>query len=139
MRILFRAIILSFMITTWSFGQEAIISSEAASISINNKTIVVSEDDLDFPLPFTIQYPTFTKERTFVSTVNQVNLIGKLNHPGSIDHVLINDEELDFTEKGLFFIVIDLLEEKNDLYIKVSPRYGKIIIVKYIIDYQQPE
>ena len=125
------------MLNVFTFGQETIISSETSSITISNKTIVVAEDDLDFPLPFTILYPTFDEKRSFISLVYQINLIGKLDFPENTNQILINDEEIEFTEKGLFFKVIDLSEGKNDLYIKVIPKYGKIIIVKFLLDYQK--
>ncbi|MEA1896087.1 MAG: hypothetical protein U9N53_00325 [Bacteroidota bacterium] len=133
---LYLTIISLFFLYVCSFGQETIISSETSSITINNKTIIVSDNDLDFSLPFSLLYPTFDEKRSFVSTVNQINLIGKLNFPENIGQILINDEETEFTEKGLFFKVIDLSEGKNDLYIKVTPKYGKIIIVKFVLDYQ---
>ena len=139
MKVLFTIIILFFNYTVSSFGQETIISSETSSISINNKTVIVSDNDLDFPLPFTILYPTFDENRSFISFVNQINLIGKLDFPENINQILINDEEIEFTEKGLFFKVIDMSEGKNDLYIKVIPKYGKIIIVKFFLDYQKSD
>ena len=139
MKLPFIIAILFFLPGICTFSQETIISSEAASITINNITVVVSENDLDFPLPFTILYPTFDEKRSFVSNINQINLIGKLDFPENTDQILINDEKLDFTEKGLFFKVIDLSEGKNDLYLKVISRNGKIIIVKFTIDYQKPE
>ena len=139
MKISSTILIFFFMLNVFTFGQETIISSETSSITISNKTIVVAEDDLDFPLPFTILYPTFDEKRSFISLVNQINLIGKLDFPETINQILINDEEIEFTEKGLFFKVIDLSERKNNLHIKVVPKYGKIIIVKFVINYQKPE
>lgn len=138
MKELFTAVITFVFLSLCSFGQETIISSKVSTITINNKTFIVAEDDFNFPLPFTILYPTFDEARSFVSLVNQINLIGKFDYPENIYQILLNDVEVEFTENGLFFKVIDLSEGKNDLYIKVVPKYGKIIIVRFIIDYQKP-
>ena len=138
MKVPFTIIIIFFMLNICSFGQETIISSETSSIKIDNKTTVVAEDDFDFPLPFTVLYPTFDEKRSFISLVNQINLIGKLDSPENISQILINDQEIEFTEKGLFFKIIDLSERKNDLNFKVIPKFGKIIIVRFSIDYQKP-
>jgi len=119
-------------------GQGTVISSEASYIIIKNNTTVIPEDDMTTPLPFIIVYPKFTntKKRTFITEANQINIIGKLNNTENTTQVFINNSEVDFSSEGLFFKIIDLFPGKNILNIKVIPKAGKIIIVRFIVDYK---
>ena len=71
-----------FLTTTLAFfwfitllpGQTNIISSESSYIKIQNKTTIIANDDFTSPLPFTIVYPKFAKDRSLVTEVNQINL-----------------------------------------------------------------
>ena len=117
-------------------GQTNIISSESSYIKIQNKTTIIAGDDLTTPLPFTIVYPKFARDRSLVTEVNQINLIGKLADLQNTRQIFINNEEIEISKEGLFFKVIDLVPGKNNSRIKTVLKSGKIIIVNFTLEYK---
>jgi len=116
-------------------GQTATISSESSYIKIHNNFVEIEKDDLTTPLPLTIVYPKFAKDRSIVSEVDQINLIGKLTDPLNTTQVFINNKETKISKEGLFFEVIDLSPGTNILNIKTNLKTGKTIVVKFYLEY----
>lgn len=119
-------------------GQEKDISSPQAYIVIKNKVIEIPENDVDTKLPFTILYPKFFsgKERLAVSDADKINIIGKLNKPNETQHLYINEKEIDFSESGMFFEIVELAEGINKLKISVVTTYGQTIVVHFVIKFE---
>lgn len=127
------------LLNTPVFGQDEVFSSQPSYIVLRNKVVEVSETNMDFHLPFTILYPKSysTNERIFNSDADKLNIIGKLEVPEHTSHLYINKEEIDFSEGGMFFKIVELTPGRNVFTITHIPDYGKTVIAKILINYIQ--
>ncbi len=132
-KIFFPAILILLIFCSSEAQGQKVVSSDSSYILVQNATIVIPDNDFKTKLPFTILFPMFNGKRTYVTSLNQINLIGKLRKPGEIKKFFIDDKELAFSEEGLFFKVLDLSPGKNVLQVKVVPKKGKTLIVNFFI------
>jgi len=132
-KFLFPAVLILTVLCSLEAQGQKVVSSDSSYILIQNKTIVISDNDFETKLPFAILFPMFNKKRTYVTNLSQINLIGKLRKPEGIKKLLLNDKEVSFSKEGLFFKVLDLSSGKNILHIKVVPENGKTVIVNFFI------
>lgn len=120
-------------------GQTNVISSKSSYILIRNDTTVIADNDLKTPLPFIIAFPVFDKKRSFISNVDQINVVGKIKNPEGTKQLFFNRDEVKFSGEGLFFKILNLSPGKNILRIRVIPKTGKITIVHFFVTYESGE
>jgi hypothetical protein len=115
-------------------GQEKVkVSSDSAYVLIQNNTIVIADDDYTSELPFAILFPMFSKKRNYSTNLAQINLIGKIKKPQETRQIFLNDQNISFSEEGLFFKVLDVAPGKNVVRFKIVPKKGKSVIVNFFI------
>lgn len=105
------------------------VRSEGSSIHINNiKTEEKALPDTEPPV-IDIISPDFGNEEKFITELPEITIIGKLiDEESSIKKILINSQECELDDDGLF--IQKILLEKGDNHVNIIALIMRIIILR---------
>jgi len=124
----------------YSFIQAQVIKSEKSYIKLNNKSKREVIEELDkTPPEISIISPSVKKGIKYISSVSEINLIGKATDENGISSVIINSEIKEVSKAGLFTSRLSLVPGDNEIIVTIIDNKDKYWECKFLIEYFPPE
>ncbi len=123
-----------------SFAQAQVIKSEKSYLKLNikPKKEIAEIPDTTFP-ELKIISPAITEGTKFVSSLPEINIIGRAIDESGIASVIINSEISEITETGMFSARLILEPGDNLIPVIVLDKKYNSLEKKFLIEYAPPE